>query len=136
MATLIINGYSVNSNNAATRLPRPAYKGVQWAVQDIDYDAGRTMDGTMVRNVVARKRKLTITWPPMKPADVSRVLNAVNQTTFMVTAFDLLDNADREMEMYVGDRTIPYLSEMLGDKNANGTYTGLCDSFSIGLIEV
>lgn len=107
-------------------LPEPAYNGVKWAMQDVDYDSGRMADGTMRRNRVARKRKVNVTWPPMKPYDVSRVLSSVTAQEFYVRCFDFEKGDWDTMLVYVGDRTIPFLSEALG----------LCDSFTIDFIEV
>lgn len=110
-------------------LPDPAYNGIQWSMQDIDYDAGRAADGTMQRNRVARKRKVNVTWPPMSKSDVSRVLSSMTGECFDVTAWDFEAGGYVTMTAYVGDRTINYLSDAL-----NGD--GLCDSFTCDFVEM
>ncbi len=112
-----------------TDLPDPAYNGIQWSIQDIDYDAGRAADGTMQRNRVARKRKVNVTWPPMSKANVSKVLSSMTAESFTVTAWDFEANGYVTMNAYVGDRTINYLSDVL---NSNG----LCDSFTCDFVEM
>lgn len=116
--------------NGDVGLPDPAYKGIQWSIQDIDYDAGRAADGTMQRNRVARKRKLNVTWPPMSPAQVSRVLSSMTADCFTVRAWDFEAGGYRTIDAYVGDRTITYLSDVL-----NGG-SGLCDSFTCDFVEM
>ena len=108
-------------------LPLPAYGGYSWAIQDVDYDSGRTADGTMHRNRVARKRKLAITWPPMPKEEVSKILNAIKAESFTVEAYDFETGENAKMTMYVGDRTIPFLSTALSN--------GLCDSFTVDFVE-
>lgn len=108
-------------------LPLPAYGGYSWAIQDVDYDSGRTADGTMHRNRVARKRKLAVTWPPMPKEEVSKILNAITAESFKVSAYDFETGENAEMDMYVGDRTIPFLSTALNN--------GLCDSFTVDFVE-
>lgn len=112
-----------------TGLPDPAYGGIKWSMQDIDYDAGRAADGTMQRNRVARKRKLCVTWPPMSLDKVSRVLSSMTAESFSVTAWDFEAGGYSTMTAYVGDRTITQLSDVL-----NGS--GLCDSFTCDFVEM
>ena len=110
-------------------LPDPAYNGIKWSMQDIDYDAGRAADGSMQRNRVARKRKVCVTWPPMSKAQVSRVLSSMTASSFSLTAWDFEAGGYATIIAYVGDRTVNYLSDVL---NSNG----LCDSFTSDFIEM
>ena len=82
--------------------------------QDVDYDSGRTADGTMQRNRVAQKVKLQIEWPHMKPADVKKVLQAVTPVWMQVTYLDPLTNSRKTKTMYAGDRTAPVYNYTLG----------------------
>lgn len=113
--------------NGVTDLPDPAYGGIEWSIQDVDYDSGRTADGTMHRNRVGRKRKLSVTWPPMGKADVAKVLSSMTAVGFDVRAWDCEKGAYDTMYAYVGDRTVPVLSEIL--------HGGLCDSFTCDFVE-
>lgn len=118
--------YNIYIDNSQNPLPTPAYGGISWSMQDVDYDSGRTADGTMHRNRVARKRKLAVTWPPMTLDKVSQVLSAITAQSFTVKAWNFETNTQDTMTAYVGDRTVPYLSQALG---------GLCDSFTVDFIE-
>lgn len=113
-----------------TGLPDPAYNGIQWSMQDIDYDAGRAADGTMQRNRVARKRKVCVTWPPMTPDKVSRVLSSMTAESFTVRAWDFEAGGYATMTAYVGDRTVNMLSDVLHGGS------GLCDSFTCDFVEM
>lgn len=113
--------------NGVADLPDPAYNGISWSMQDVDYDSGRTADGTMHRNRVARKRKISVTWPPMPPEDVKKVLSSMTGVSFNVRAWDFERGRYETMKAYVGDRTIPYLSKAIGG--------GWCDSFTCDFVE-
>lgn len=114
--------------NGVTDLPDPAYKGITWSMQDVDYGSGRTADGTMHRNRVARKRKVNVTWPPLHKDDVKRILQSMTDVSFTVRAWDFENGSYATMDAYVGDRTIPYLSDAIGN--------GMCDSFTCDFVEI
>lgn len=77
------------------------------AVQDVDFESGRTADGTMRRNRVGVKRKISLEFPPMSTAEVSKVLNAVSAQFFQVTYLDPVEGRESTRMFYVGDRTVP-----------------------------
>ena len=80
-----------------------------WDVYDLDSEdgAGRNQEGYMFRDRVAVKRKLTCTWPPMEPAKMATLLQAMDAVFFQLRYPDAHDGAYREGEFYVGDRSTP-----------------------------
>ena len=79
---------------------------LQWGLQSVSAsNAGRTMDGLMHVNLVARKRKLELKWSGVDFDATSEILKAVNDETFKVTYFDNLNNRNETRTFYVGDRT-------------------------------
>ena len=66
----IVNGVNI--------LPYIAEDGIKWQRNDIDGEnAGRTLDGTMIRDRVASKVRLDITCKPLKSSEAMAVLNAI-----------------------------------------------------------
>jgi len=97
MAMLVVNGTTLRSPSEMT-----------WGLQDISAaDAGRTEDGTMHKNRIAQKRKLSCGWQNIPPADAAAILTAVNSEYMSVTYFDAMDGGTETREMYVGDRSAP-----------------------------
>ncbi len=84
-------------------------KTLTWDIYDLDSEdgAGRNQEGLMFRDRVAVKRKLNCTWPPMEPAEMSKLLKAMSDVFFTIRYPDAFDGAYREGEFYVGDRSTP-----------------------------
>ena len=58
--------------------PYIAYQGVQWSRNDVDGpNAGRTMNGLMIRDRVATKIRLDITCRPLKTDELRTILNLI-----------------------------------------------------------
>lgn len=58
--------------------PYIAYQGVQWSRNDVDGpNAGRTMNGLMIRDRVATKIRLDITCRPLKTDELRTLLNLI-----------------------------------------------------------
>ena len=79
-------------------------------IADIDGDTTRNARGEMVRNRVAVKRKLSLEWPPLTDAEISRLLQAVQAVFFTVTYPDPMTGAQATRTFYVGDRSAPAYS--------------------------
>ena len=87
-----------------TYIPDPS--SLQWGLQSVsDQNAGRTTDGIMHVNLIARKRKIELEWTGIDFATASEILQAVNPETFNVTYHDALTNSRVTKKFYVGDRT-------------------------------
>ena len=64
--------------NGVNMLPYVAHQGFKWQRNDIESeDAGRFLDGTLVRDRVATKIRLDITCRPLKTNEAMIVLQAV-----------------------------------------------------------
>lgn len=105
------------------KLPTPS--GLEVSIQDVDYDSGRTADGTMHRNRVGIKRKLKITWPPQRPEGVAQILQSVYDPEFTVDYLDPYLGTMATGTFYAGDRSAPMFNY----------YLNLYDSMSFDLIE-
>lgn len=67
---ILIDGYDITNYIA--------FKGLKWSRNDIDaQNAGRALDGTMMRDRVATKIRLDITCRPLKAAELNEVLNLI-----------------------------------------------------------
>lgn len=93
-------------------MPDPAHGGFRVILQDIDAaNAGRSANGTMIRDRVCggagAKRKLEIQWPPLTNAQISVLLQAVQNAYFFVQYPDPYTGASRVAEFYAGDRSAP-----------------------------
>lgn len=83
---------------------------VNWSLEDISSsNSGRTMDGIMHIERVAQKVKLSCSWNAMPFSEASVLLKNVNQPTFNLTYFDVMQNALRTARFYVGPRSTSYL---------------------------
>ena len=106
------------------------------SIQDIDYDAGRTADGTMHRNKVTRKLKYQISLAPMHTGeylytgeenDIVDLLNQLENETFTAEMPDPFNSgALTSRRYYVGDRSLPIHNFTLD----------LWDSISFDIVEV
>ena len=87
-------------------LPQPYI--YQWSIQDVSApDAGRTLDATMHKLMVAQKRKLVLGWRGKDTGTTSLILQAFNPEYFEVRYFDMLDNQYEYRTFYAGDKTVP-----------------------------
>lgn len=109
-----------------TDLPTP--QEYTFELYDIDSEsAGRSQSGTMFRDRVAVKRKLTCKWAPMNGTALSSLLSAVSAQFFYLEYPDAMTGAKRIMQCYVGDRSVPIY-------NYNGS-TYLWQGLSMDFIE-
>lgn len=87
-------------------MPNPSK--MQWSLQDVSVgDSGRSDDGRMFKGRVAQKRKIELSWNAVTPSVARTILTAFNPEYITVKFFDPMDNANKTLEMYVGDRTAP-----------------------------
>ena len=131
-----MSAISVRSIGASTwtELPEPDYKGgLTWSLQDVDAStSGRDQQGYMHRDRVSKKRKLTCTWTNRSASDIHTILNsAIKDVFFECKFFDYETNSMVIKTMYVGDRTAPVYSTVLG-QNHNET---IISNFTANFIE-
>lgn len=100
MAFLKVNGVEI---------PTPA--SCNYSIEDLLSDGeGRSLDGTMYFDCIAKKVKLSCSWPPMPPEEAARLLQAVGETpTFPVEYFDLVSGSRLTKNFYVSSKSAPYL---------------------------
>lgn len=56
---------------------------------DLDLDPQRSASGDLIRNVVAKKMKFELTFPPMYKGDMTTLLGLINHDAFEVEYEDL-----------------------------------------------
>lgn len=77
---------------------------------DLDAESARNTKGQLIRDRVTVKRKLSCEWSPLTMAEISVLLQAVQNVFFDVTYPDPMSgNLTETKTFYVGDRTMPLL---------------------------
>jgi hypothetical protein len=78
------------------------------AIMDLDdgETTGRTTDGTLSRDRIARKRQIDITFPYMIWTNLSNILKMVQNEFVDVTYPDPMSGKIETKKFYVGDREI------------------------------
>jgi len=91
--TLTINGTNV--------VPYIAQGGIKWQREDVDGpNAGRGLDGTLIRDRVATKRRLDVTCKPLTLAEASTVLNLIEPEWITVVYTDPMAGENLTKQMY------------------------------------
>lgn len=88
-------------NGILVRQPRSMSVGVG----DLDDKTTRTASGSLTRDRIAVKRKLTLSWSALTSAELSEILEAVSSVFFQVTYPDPQTGTIQTKTFYVGDRT-------------------------------
>ena len=78
--TLIVNGLDITSLIAK--------EGLKYSVNDVDKDAGRTLDGTMHRGRIATKIRLDVKLLTIKESTLQEILTKLRPQSFPVTYTD------------------------------------------------
>lgn len=111
MSSFAINGTALDG----AYLPELAFGGATCTVSDVDSaQSGRNQNGEMVRDRVSVKIKWQLSFPPLFPTLMSRLLTAVSASSFNFTYPDPRTGTTSTGKFYVGDRTAPVYSEMNG----------------------
>ena len=105
--TLTIDGYDITKYIAKG--------GIKWQRQDVDVDAGRTMDGLMHRGRVATKIRLDITCRPMTTTETRDLLPRLLPESVYVTYDDPMYGVVGK-QMYANNHPAEYLMQMVGGK--------------------
>lgn len=111
MSVLKINGVD---------MPTPS--NMQIGIFDLSSsEAGRTQDGKMHKDIVARKTNISLSWNALDWTDCSVLLKAVESAAFLVVTYpDPKAGAYITKTMYVGDRTAPAFTLEDGKEMWNG----------------
>ena len=84
--------------------PLPAVREYTVDIMDIDGNIARTVDGTMVRDRIAVKRKIEVSWAVLTKEELATVLNQVSRVFFEIEYIDPQTGANRTGTFCVGDR--------------------------------
>lgn len=85
--------------------------------QDISTsDAGRTQDGLMHKNRVARKRKISLAWNGPTPQEAHEILTAFAPEYFNIEYYDPLVGGTTTKTFYSGDQEAPVKIWTVGNK--------------------
>ena len=91
-------------------------------------NAGRTLDGTMHRDVIATKVSLQLEWNSIGVNEMKRLLNAMDKPFFEVEYFDPKKGDFISDRFYCGSRTVPVYSFVNGQVKYDS-------GFSVNLIQ-
>lgn len=88
----------------------------QYTRSDLDVDSYRDINGNLVRNRIATKVQLTLTWKAgaMDVQSMSTLLTAMDDVFFQVFYFDVHDGAMRTATFYASDKTAQMYSYIDG----------------------
>lgn len=75
-------------------------------LNDIDGQTTRNANGVLMRDRIATKRKIELSFPPLTQSEISALLTAVSNEFFQVTYQDPLLGMTTKT-FYVGDRNAP-----------------------------
>lgn len=79
---------------------------IKLTIQDLDSDSYRNLNGKLIRDRIAVKRKLECSWNALTQSQASALLGSVTSTFFTLTYPDALLGTTSGT-FYVGDRTAP-----------------------------
>ncbi|MED4206598.1 DUF6711 family protein [Neobacillus mesonae] len=96
MALLKVNGVDIADPSS-----------LQVDIMDLDGTSNRNAKGDLVRDRLAVKRKISLEWPALTPAQTSTILKAVQSVFFSCTYPDPMEGKDLTKTFYVGDRSAP-----------------------------
>ncbi len=102
----VTNILQIKYNGEWVSLPDPQSMKINNYDLDSGDGTGRNQNGELLRDRVAVKEKLEITFPPMMRADYQGILNMVKDTFFTVKYYSDYYGEVREATMYVGDRQV------------------------------
>lgn len=95
----------------------------QVLLSDLDNESSRDASGTMYRDRIATKRKLTCEWNFLSTLEISQILGIISNVFFDVTYLDPWDGKEVTRTFYSGDRTVPaaatFDSETVWNLNCN-----------------
>ena len=83
----------------------PAPTDYQMGIMDLDGETARTASGLMVRDRIAVKRKIELSWKYLTASELKKVLTAVSPVFVSVTYIDTETGETRTGTFYAGDRS-------------------------------
>lgn len=107
----------------------PKHNGFGWDKSDIDDRSERNQEGTMIRNRIAKKRKLICNWGPLDAEELSELLVAVSPEYVTLTFPDAETGRYTTKRFYAGDKSA---KAYCGDAKTGEI---MWESFSMNFIE-
>nr|DAN56643.1 MAG TPA: hypothetical protein [Caudoviricetes sp.] len=86
-------------------------------------NAGRTLDGTMHRDVVSTKIKINLEWNSITVSEMSRLLTALDSPFFTVRYFNPQRGGFVTDTFYCGNRSVPVYSFINNQIKYNSGFT-------------
>lgn len=100
---LEINGVSTGgSDTSSSYIPNPSTW--DYSPEDVDYNSQRATDGTLHRNVVARKRTLDVSWDRLTWSQTQRISQAIKSPSFSVSFLDPEEGGMSSGTFYAGEK--------------------------------
>lgn len=94
-----------------SQMPTPSdYK---WGEMDLS-KAERNARGTLIKEIIATKRKLEMSWKYLPNDELQQLLQALSNNFFDVEFVDPHDNRTRTGTFYAGDRSVGALDYING----------------------
>lgn len=113
MALLKING---------TDIPDPVIGGFGWEVEDISSeDSGMMLDGTTWKDIIRRRRKLNLKFPPLADSEISALITLVESGVYFTLTYPDPKEGTVTKTFYVGNRK----ASLQAYKNDEGLWEGL-----------
>lgn len=101
----------------------PCPSTYEWTQEDLsNSEAGRTEDGLMHKNLIRSADKISLSWPYLTTAEVSRVLNLFSPEYITVEHLNPKAGGYITKTFYVGNRTVPLYNAEL-DKWTNVAFS-------------
>lgn len=119
--------YHIRTINGQTA---PIPKSLRVVEYTLDKDSYRSASGLLIRNVLGKKIKFFLEFPPMNKTDIQALLTMLDSDSFTVTYEDIRDNTILSGTFYHGDIEIKPIW-IKSEDNTNVLY----DVFSTNLIE-
>ncbi len=98
----------------------PTPKSFNVTISDLDGDSNRNINGDLLRDRIATKRKLEIEYQPLNSEKLSLVLKAISPVFINVEYPDPLEGRVLTKVMYAGDKSIPMYRIIGGVPKWNG----------------
>ena len=127
----VTNILQIKHNGEWISLPDPQSMSVNNYDLDSGDSTGRNQDGELLRDRVAIKEKLELTFPPMYRADYQAILSLVKDVFFQVKYYSDYYGETREATMYVGDRKV----SLYYKQDQNNPSLGWTNAVSMNFIE-
>ena len=83
-------------------------------IEDIDGEAYRSANGTLIRDRIATKRKLNCEWPALTTTQISTILSLIASDSFTVQYLDPVTGTNITKPFYAGTKSAPVYRLLAG----------------------